>query len=456
MLGTYWQRARRIAQTIKEIGQKSVREIANAAGVSRSAAPRHLQAFTRRNKHPESHLLPSMAGQIWLVRLVVATIFHFGIKRGAETISDFFRTIRIDTHVGCSKSSVRTMRQQIEELIIEYGAKYQEEAAKKSGTLQIVGGVDETFFNDIMVLVMLDLSTGYMLCEEVASNRTYDTWKEKIEAALGKMKIKVRFLVSDRAKALIKLATEYFECQSIADLFHAVHKISQTFTLALHNKLNATTQELEKLEQKYEKVPAEEVETRHSLENLRKKLQEKQQELQQVLRKYRELLHSFSFVVHPFDVKNDEIQSSIKVEQTLNSIITELEKLAKRMELNYPKLQTVKNQLPDIARLMDIWWDWVNQSLNEITLEADVLKWAKEKLLPLVYWRIQLSKTSNPNLKATYKEAYERARRRFIEDPLTQQLSLELRLRLEKWAESPPFWAPSGAQKGGGAKILSS
>lgn len=54
------------------------------------------------------------------------------------------------------------------------------------------------------------------------------------------------------------------------------------------------------------------------------------------------------------------------------------------MGLNYQELQAVKNKLPDIASLMDIWWDWVNQSLDEMTLEADVLGWAKEKLLPLL------------------------------------------------------------------------
>lgn len=74
--------------------------------------------------------------------------------------------------------------------------------------------------------------------------------------------------------------------------------------------------------------------------------------------------------------------------------------------------------------------------------------WGGQRKNYCLYWRIQLSKTSNPNLKVTYKEAYERAHQRFIEDPLTQQISLELRLKLEKWAESPP--------KGGGAKILSS
>ena len=169
---------------------------------------------------------------MWLVRLVVAVIFYFGIKRGvgAETINQFLRAIRIDTHVGVSPSAIRTMRQNIELLIIEYGQKHQEEGAKKSGTLQVIGGVDETFFSEMMVLVLLDLPTGYILMEEPSNDRTYQTWKEKVEEALKKINGNIRYLVSDRAKALLKLATEHFECQSIADLFHAVHKIAQTFS----------------------------------------------------------------------------------------------------------------------------------------------------------------------------------------------------------------------------------
>ena len=232
MIQTFWQRARRVGQAIQEIGQKSIREIANAAGMSKSAAQRHLQAREERNKYPESYLWESMAGQIWLVRLVIAVIYFFGIKRavGSETISEFFHAIRINTHLASSPGAIRTIRKKIEELIIAYGDEHQKEGFKKSGILYVIGGVDETFFRELMVLVLLDLPTGYVLMEEISDNRTYTTWSEKISAVLSNLNVEIRYLVSDRAPALIKLATDYFECSSIADIFHALHKIAQTFS----------------------------------------------------------------------------------------------------------------------------------------------------------------------------------------------------------------------------------
>ena len=52
----------------------------------------------------------------------------------------------------------------------------------------------------------MDLISGYVLLEEVATARTYETWYERVKARLEPMKTHVLYLVSDRAKALIKLA----------------------------------------------------------------------------------------------------------------------------------------------------------------------------------------------------------------------------------------------------------
>lgn len=75
-----------------------------------------------------------------------------------------------------------------------------------------------TFEQD--VLVLMDLSSGYILVEEQVENRQHETWIDKAQQELTPVGIRVRALVSERASALIKLALEGFECLSIADLFH--------------------------------------------------------------------------------------------------------------------------------------------------------------------------------------------------------------------------------------------
>ena len=76
---------------------------------------------------------------------------------------------------------------------------------------EIIGAVDETFL-ERMILVCMDLATGYLLLEEVADDRTYATWKALVEERLQGLGTGVLYVVSDRAKALIQLAEKGLEC----------------------------------------------------------------------------------------------------------------------------------------------------------------------------------------------------------------------------------------------------
>ena len=46
-----------------------------------------------------------------------------------------------------------------------------------------LGPVDETFL-ERMILVFMDLTTGYLLLEEAADDRTYATWKTLVDERL--------------------------------------------------------------------------------------------------------------------------------------------------------------------------------------------------------------------------------------------------------------------------------
>ena len=84
---------------------------------------------------------------------------------------------------------------------------------------EIIGAVDETFL-ERMMLVFMDLRTGYLLLEEVAADRTYATWKALVDERLTALGTRVRYVVSDRAKAFIELAEKGLECLSMPDFFH--------------------------------------------------------------------------------------------------------------------------------------------------------------------------------------------------------------------------------------------
>jgi DNA-binding IclR family transcriptional regulator len=94
---TFWAKSLRVFNCLWEHGTQSVRRIARKTGFSKSSVHRLQQAIARRGCHPESWLWETAEGRGWLLRLVVATLYTFGLKRGVglETISEFFVRLRL-------------------------------------------------------------------------------------------------------------------------------------------------------------------------------------------------------------------------------------------------------------------------------------------------------------------------------------------------------------------------
>jgi hypothetical protein len=125
----------------------------------------------------------------------------------------------------------------MEEIIIKY-QKVQEKHCQPRKPIKVAVGADETFFND-MILVFMDLASGYIFFEEEAQSRSYETWMEKVQKTINELGISIKYVVSDRAKALIKLALKGIDCQSIPDLFHASNEIVKLLGLSLNRKYAA-------------------------------------------------------------------------------------------------------------------------------------------------------------------------------------------------------------------------
>ena len=89
----FWAKSVVIFNAIRDHGKQSIRRLADRTGLSKSSVHRHLQAIGRQDRYPESSFWETEAGRAWQIRLVVATLFVFGLKRGvgAETLSEFFQ-----------------------------------------------------------------------------------------------------------------------------------------------------------------------------------------------------------------------------------------------------------------------------------------------------------------------------------------------------------------------------
>src|ERR1051325_5038533 len=227
-----WVKSVVIFNAIREYGQHSIRSLADRTGLSKSSVHRHLQAMERRDRYPESSLWETEAGRTWLIRLVVATVLVFGLKRGvgAETLSEFFGRLRLEAHVGCSPSALRNVMHTLERLLLETAAAWEKDGIAHGEIRPVIGAVDETFLQRMM-LVFMDLASGYLLMEAVAVDRSYHTWYSGVNERLMTFGTQAWYMVSDRAKALIKLAHTGLRCPSIPDLFHLSHDLAKGYSL---------------------------------------------------------------------------------------------------------------------------------------------------------------------------------------------------------------------------------
>ena len=252
-----WPRAFSFSTRFVRTGKQSIRSLADRNWPFQKSVHRHLQAMDRRDRYPESSLWETEAGRNWLIRLVVATLLVFGLKRGvgAETLSEFFGRLHLEAHVGCSPSALRRVMHTLERIILATAAAWEQEGVAHGEIRPIIGAVDETFLQRLM-LVFMDLASGYLLMEEVAVDRTYDTWYGRINGRLKTFGIGVLYLVSDRAKALVKLAQTGLDCLSIPDLFHLSHELAKGYALSIFGRLRQAQQALAQARQRLEALQA--------------------------------------------------------------------------------------------------------------------------------------------------------------------------------------------------------
>src|SRR5499426_2844694 len=136
-----WAKSVVIFNAIYEHGKQSIRSLADRTGLSTSSVHRHLQALDRRDRHPESALWETEAGRAWLIRLIVATLLVFGLKRGvgAATLSEFCGRLRLDAHVGCSPSALRPVTHMLERLLLETAAGWEKDGIAHGEIRPVIG-----------------------------------------------------------------------------------------------------------------------------------------------------------------------------------------------------------------------------------------------------------------------------------------------------------------------------
>jgi DNA-binding transcriptional ArsR family regulator len=435
-----WGKSVVIFNAIREHGKQSIRSLAERTGLSKSSVHRHLQAMDRRDRSPESSLWETPAGHAWLIRLMVATLFEFGLQRGvgAETLSEFLGRLRLERHVGCSPRALRHVMHTLERLILETAAAWEKDGIAHGAIRPVIGAVEETFLQR-MRLVFRDLATGYWLMEEVVAERSYATWFDRANARLTTFGTEVVSRVSDRAKALSKLAHTGLGGPSIPDVFHLGQALAKGYALCIFGRLRQATRDLEQAKQCREKLPKNDQAAPAQVAQAQARVvawATSVNHWQEVGSAWRQHLSNVSRLRHPWRLLDSIRQTSKEVEEQLRAELKAIEALLETngLPMKQDTVDKVRPQRAGIAALVDVWWQTVRQDVTHRAMTPRWTQWAEDVLLPLMYWQEQLRRTRHSGQKAQIALVLQAVEEAFERHPCTRQLTSEVLAAWKAWA----------------------
>jgi hypothetical protein len=136
--------------------------------------------------------------------------------------------------------------------------------------------------------------------------------------------------VSDRAKALIKLAHTGLGCPSIPDLFHLGHDLAKGYSLCIFGRLRQAKRDLEQAKQRLEKLqksaqadPAQIAQAQTRVAACATSVNH----WQEVGSAWRQRLSNLSRILHPWRLVDSIRQTSKEVEEQLRAELLAIETL---------------------------------------------------------------------------------------------------------------------------------
>jgi tetratricopeptide (TPR) repeat protein len=298
------------------------------------------------------------------------------------------------------------------------------------------------------------ISCHYLLREEVSVDRSYDTWYGLVKVRLKMFGTEVLYLISDRAKALVKLAHTGLSCLSIPDLFHLSHDPAKGYALVILGRLRQAHQALEQAKQRFEALQAcpPDWEQAQQAQAAVEACEASVKHWQGVRSAWRQHLSNLSRIMHPWRLVDSSRQTSQEVERQLHAELQALETLLETNGLPVKKgtLDKVRKQLAGVSALVDFWWQTVRQDLAQMAMTPRWTQWVEEVLLPLMYWQEQLRRTRCPAQKAQIAQALQAVQEAFEQHPCTGQLKPEVLAGWTSWASehASTFQRASSAVEG--------
>ncbi len=223
-----------------------------------------------------------------------------------------------------------------------------------------------------------------------------------IQAKVLSLGIGVKYLVSDRAKALVSMGNKtYLDVFSMPDLFHFVQDIGKSIGCHIARRT----------EQAREALASAKEDTKASLTA-------HYEYLADLCKSYRQQIEQINKSVHPFDEDNKWTQQAV-VEKNLTVCFSTIGGLADSIGLDVA-VEKASKVLSQISPISEGVQQWINQTKAKLDrwVAAGILShseriWLEQYALPCQYWKKQYHKIQarlkNRDLRQYYKDRWEQA-----------------------------------------------
>ena len=199
----------------------------------------------------------------------------------------------------------------VTQTMLETGHAWEQDGVTAGEVREMIGAVDETCVEQMM-LVSQDGSTGDMVQEEVADDRTYATWKALVDERLQALGTSMLYVVSDRATALIQLAGQGLACLSMPEFFLLMHDMVKSYALTIARQVRQAHKALTQAEAVLASPPGL-ARVAPDRSDATAEMEAKRAEVtrwEELQRTYQHQLETLSLTLHPFSIAAAAPQTS--------------------------------------------------------------------------------------------------------------------------------------------------
>lgn len=367
----------------------------------------------------------SPQGLLLLRRIVIALHFVCGLLGACSirVLCQFLELSGLGPFVACSHGAQHRLSLTLEDHVSRWGRDQEMFLAEHWQTPDdLTLALDETFHKGRPCLVAMEPHRRYLFVEQYAEDRTAETWHQMLNDKLNALGVSCSQIVSDQARALIKVAG-MCSAHASADIFHVQCDAIKSLARPLARCVDQARLALEKFDEGSLAWCAQSV-------LLQKAINERDE--------LRKAWRSLSTSYHPYDPSSGQARRSEEVEGSLKSALETLRQACHKLGLSeraHARLEKSARVIPTLVATISYYHARVQARLEEVSMSEKQRAWMQRLLVPLA------------SLKQRQRRLPKGERRRQIEETIAdleikrrrvktlRELGEEERARLEALAD---------------------